>query len=171
MNTKNKYIELLNRQLEKLEEPNFELSAWKRSTILILSSIFGENNFRTRSIETIEYEYSSWSLRDESGNKDPVKAICKETLQTIISEIELSDNFSEKPSNNTNLHFIWEAFENALTGAKSKELKRTLTEEQNEELKKTETDLILQKLPDDTKKNILKQILLSGELKDWLLNH
>lgn len=169
MNNKDKYISLLKEQLNKLDSPGFDLSAWKRSTILILSTIFGENNIRTKSIETIDYEYNSWSLRDETGSKDPVKVICRETLEAIINEIELSDNIeltsTTKP---VDLSFIWEAFENELTGAKLKELRRILSTKNNADIKNTEVDIILQELPDETKRNILKQILLSKELKDWL---
>jgi len=171
MEAKDKYIALLNEQLNKLNSTAFDLAAWKKSTILILSSVFGSGNVRTKAIESIEYEYNSWSLRDESGTKDPIKIICKETLQAIISEIELSDTFiiQSSESDNTSLAFIWEAFENELTGSKSKALKKILSEEKNPNLKNTNIDIILQELPDETKRNILKQILLSEELKKWFL--
>jgi len=167
MNNKDKYISLLKEQLIKLDSPNFDLAAWKKSTILILSTIFGENNIRTKSIESIDYEYNSWSLRDESGSKDPVKVICSETLQSIIKEIELSDDIFHRPEDSSDLNFIWEAFENELTGSKSKALKKILSEEKNSDIRNTEIDIILQELPDQTKRNILKQILLSSELKKW----
>jgi hypothetical protein len=168
MNEKEKYIRLLNDQLEKLDTKVFDLTAWKRSTILILSSIYGPNDPRTRAIETIEHEYNSWSLRDESGSKDPVKVICRDTIQTIINEIELSDDLIEQTAKSTDPGFIWEAFENELTGSKSKALKKLLTEEKNNDIRNTEIDIILQELPDGTKRNILKHILLSDELKLWL---
>ena len=167
MNNKDKYISLLKEQLIKLDSPNFDLAAWKKSTILILSTIFGENNIRTKSIESIDYEYNSWSLRDESGSKDPVKVICSDTLQSIIKEIELSDDIFHRPEDSSDLSFIWEAFENELTGSKSKALKKILSEEKNSDIRNTEIDIILQELPDQTKRNILKQILLSSELKKW----
>ena len=168
MNEKEKYIRLLNDQLKKLETKAFDLSAWKRSTTLILSSIYGPNDPRTKAVETIEYEYNSWSLRDESGSKDPVKVICSDTIQTIINEIELSDDLTLQKSNSYDPGFIWEAFENELTGAKTKALKKLLTEEKNNDIRNTEIDIILQELPDETKRNILKHILLSDELKLWL---
>ncbi len=168
MNDKEKYISLLNEQLKKLDSSSFDLSAWKKSTTLILSSLFGPNNVRTKAIESIEYEFNSWSLRDETGSKDPVKLICRETLQVIINEIELSDTiFIHNSDNGISLSFIWEVFENELTGAKSKDLKKILTDEKNNDIKNTEIDIILQELPDDTKRNILKHILLSKELKAW----
>ncbi len=169
MKPKEKYIALLSEQLDKLNSTTFDLTAWKKSTVLILSSIFGTNNVRTKAIESIEYEFNSWSLRDESGTKEPLKIICKETLQSIISEIELSDTFiiHETNTDRASLDFIWEAFENELTGSKSKALKKTVAEEKNPDLKNTNIDIILQELPDETKRNILKQILLSEELKEW----
>ena len=168
MNNKEKYINLLNEQLKKLDSKSFDLTAWKKSTSLILSSLFGPNNVRTKTIESIEYEFNSWSLRDETGSKDPVKLICRETLQAIINEIELSDTiFINNPDDSISLSFIWEAFENELTGAKSKDLKKILAEEMNSDIKNTEIDIILQELPDETKRNILKHILFSEELKAW----
>ncbi len=171
MKPKDKYLALLGEQLEKLNSTTFDLAAWKKSTILILSSVFGSGNVRTKAIESIEYEYNSWSLRDETGTKDPIKIICRETLQAIINEIELSDTFiiHTTDSGSANLAFIWEAFENELTGSKSKSLKNILLEEKNPNLKNTNIDIILQELPDETKRNILKQILLSEELKKWFL--
>jgi len=171
MESKNKYLALLNEQLDKLNSTAFDLAAWKKSTTLILSSVFGSDNVRTKAIESIEYEYNSWSLRDESGTKDPIKIVCRETLQAVINEIELSDTFIAHTTVNdsTDLTFIWEAFENELTGSKSKSLKKILTEEKNQNLKNTNIDIILQELPDETKRDILKQILLSEELKKWFL--
>ena len=171
MEPKNKYLALLNEQLDKLNSTAFDLAAWKKSTMLILSSVFGSDNVRTKAIESIEYEYNSWSLRDESGTKDPIKIICRETLQAIINEIELSDTFFVHTTDSftTDLTFIWEAFENELTGSKSKSLKKILSEEKNQNLKNTNIDIILQELPDETKRDILKQILLSEELKKWFL--
>ncbi len=168
MKPKEKYIALLKNQLDKLNSPTFDLAAWKKSTILILSSIFGAGDVRTYAIESIEYEYNSWSLRDESGSKDPVRIICRETLLAIIDEIELSDTFIVPTrEENMNLAFIWEAFENELTGSNSKLLKKTVLEEKNPNLRNTNIDIILQELPDETKRNILKHILLSEELKKW----
>ena len=43
----------------------------------------------------------------------------------------------------------------------------SFAEEKNPDLKNTNIDIILQELPDETKRNILKQILLSEELKEW----
>ncbi len=170
MKPKDKYITLLKEQIDKLDSKTFDLTAWKQSTILILSSAFGQNDVRIKAIESIEYEYSSWSLRDESGNKDPIKILCRETLQTIIKEIELSDSFVSGHDNcDTDLGFIWEAFENDLTGARSKALKKLLSEENNQDIKNTEIDILLQELPDETKRSILKHILLSEEIRKWLL--
>ncbi len=169
MKPKEKYIVLLSEQLDKLNSTTFDFTAWKKSTVLLMSSIFGVNNVRTKAIESIEYEFNSWSLRDESGTKNPLIIICRETLQSIINEIELSDTFilHETNKDKANLDFIWEAFENELTGSKSKALKKVLVEEKNPNLKNTNIDIILQELPDETKRNILKQILLSEQLKEW----
>lgn len=172
MEQKEKYLALLNEQLEKINSKSFDLIAWKKSTALLVANLFGQEDTRTRSIDSIEYEYNSWSLRDESGTTDPVKVLCKETLQTIIQELKLTDilELPDKYTDQTDLQFIWEAFEDELTGARLKKLRKELTETSNAELKLAEIDILLQELPEETKRNIIRKILSSESLKKWLLS-
>lgn len=85
-----KEIKLLEAQIEKLNVKGFDLNAWKQYTVVILSRIFGENDPKIRQIEKIEYDHSSWSLRDTSGSAatmDSCKNLGREILLAAIDEL------------------------------------------------------------------------------------
>ncbi len=89
---KSQYIRLLKKQIQKLEDENFDLEAWKTSAITVLHRIFGESDLRAKQIENLKIDYSSWALRDSNSNYKPVetaKLKGKEVLNTAIDEIEI----------------------------------------------------------------------------------
>ncbi len=63
-----KEIALINKQLESLVAKNFDLEAWKSHTIIFLERIFGKESSKVRMIKELNYNYSSWSLRDANWN-------------------------------------------------------------------------------------------------------
>lgn len=87
-----KYITLLKTQIEKLDEESFDLEAWKSSTIVVLSRIFGDHSSKINQIEKIRFELGSWSLRDASGHSDQMhscKMRGKAILDACITELEI----------------------------------------------------------------------------------
>jgi hypothetical protein len=86
--TMEKEIQLLHARLQKLEERTFDLNSWKQGTIAVLDSILGPDNLKRKLIEDIDFQMSSWSLRDTTGDVDSVKKTCADVLETIILEIE-----------------------------------------------------------------------------------
>lgn len=86
-----KFIKLLNHQIQKLELDDFDLEAWKSSTISVLSRVFGKSDPRIGQIEGLKIDYSSWALRDSNSKYKPIES-CKrkgkEILVTAIEEIE-----------------------------------------------------------------------------------
>ena len=64
-----KETKLLKQQIDKLSDKDFDLQGWKKYTIIILTRIFGEKSEKIRMVDKLEYEFSSWSLRDASGNE------------------------------------------------------------------------------------------------------
>lgn len=89
---KSQYIKLLKKQIEKLELEDFDLEAWKSSSISVISRVFGKEDVRAEQIEKLKIDYSSWTLRDSNANYKPVesaKRMGKEILQTAIEEIEI----------------------------------------------------------------------------------
>lgn len=88
---KQQYIRLLNNQVEKLASEDFDLEAWKSSTVSVLTRIFGGDDPRIQQIDQLKIDYSSWALRDSNAGYQPI-ASCKrkgkELLVTAIEEIE-----------------------------------------------------------------------------------
>jgi hypothetical protein len=86
-----KEIVLLKAQVEKLKQKRFDLEAWKNQTLLFLNRIFGATHPIVKMILDLKYDYSSWHLRDATGNEkldDPVKMQAREILDAAILELE-----------------------------------------------------------------------------------
>lgn len=118
-------VDLLRQQIEALDARKFDLEAWKASTLLFVSRIFGTLSEHVRQIRDLKYDYSSWSLRDTSGGNhqtDPVRARAKEILEAGITELQ---KFG-KPSPSHSTSAILEVFQNELTGKEMGELKNIL---------------------------------------------
>mgnify|MGYP000326093781 CR=1 FL=1 len=86
MNPK-KSIEVLQAQIAKLEEKEFDLNAWKNFTVLLLERIFGLNTKKISAIEKIKYDQGSWVLRDETGYTNSMEA-CKKLGREVLEEAE-----------------------------------------------------------------------------------
>jgi len=124
-----KEIELLNKQVEKLNRKDFDLEAWKEYTIVIIGRIFGESSHKINLIRNIEYEHSSWSLRDTSGQSaiESCKKLGREILEASIAELE---NFGVPRSSENSgvklVEIINEALQDELKGSQYKELKQIM---------------------------------------------
>ncbi len=86
-----KEIKLLETQLQKLDQKDFDLEAWKQYTVVLLARIFGPDDPKIKQVEKIEYDFSSWSLRDTTGKSaymETCKKLGREILQASIDELE-----------------------------------------------------------------------------------
>lgn len=86
-----KKIELLKKQMAKIDTKDFDLEAWKSSTIVILGSIFGDDSQKIRQIENIKYKSSGFATASAShswDNMDSCKKRGKEILDACITELE-----------------------------------------------------------------------------------
>lgn len=89
---KEKYIKLLNKQKDKLSLDDFDLDAWKISTIHLFTIIFNSQDPKIKEINQLTIDNSSWTLRDSSPKNNPIdtcKRKCLEILDIAIDEIEL----------------------------------------------------------------------------------
>lgn len=133
--------------------------------------VFGLNAPQVKAIEKIDYAYSSWALRDESGATDPVKTACRSTLEVIIREVELMDTYptetEKSPLTDKELNFIWDSFENELTGASVKKLKQLLLAT---EIQPLEVEKFLKDLPGQTTVTLLQAIISAPQFTKWLTN-
>jgi hypothetical protein len=169
---KEQQIELLRKQIEKLEDKKFDLQAWKKHTVILLAGIFGEDNIKVKQIEKIEYEYNSWSLRDTSGYSsylDSCKKLGREILQASISELEIAGAPSEtKQTGNIEIQIILDALDDELKGSQYKAMMKLLKSEENYEEKARRLNDILKELDSETIMAIIKGILLHEKFRDAL---
>lgn len=144
----NKKIAALTELLTSIESGKFDLEAWKLKASIVLKKIFGESDEKARLIEQLQYNFSSWSLRDHSGGKqhDPVKTKASEIIEAGILELQLQEN--EDP--------IIKALNENLSGKKYAKLLELIGNKDNKGIKNLVTNL-----DNDTKEQLLTQILLS----------
>jgi hypothetical protein len=158
---KEKEIELIKKQIEKLENKDFDLEAWKISTILILERVFGYDSSKITEIKNIHQDLSSWSLRDTMGTSsgyDASKKYGKEILEACIMELETlgAPNDIKKSTKPESLLFevLLESLENELKVSQFKNLKKisNIKDKQERESKLTnflsdlDNEIILQML-------------------------
>jgi len=158
---KEKEIELIKKQIEKLDNKDFDLEAWKISTILILERVFGSDSSKITKIENIHQDLSSWSLRDTLGNSsgyDASKKFGKEILEACIMELETlgTPNKIKKSTKPESLpvEVLLESLENELKVSQFKNLKKisNIKDKQERESKLTnflsdlDNEIILQML-------------------------
>ncbi|MEM6361596.1 MAG: hypothetical protein AAF731_16000 [Bacteroidota bacterium] len=89
---KEKYIKLIDNQISKLSNEDFDLDAWKGSTKYVLVLIFGPKDAKVNEIENLKIDYSSWALRDSKSDYKPIetcKKKGKELLEIAKDELEL----------------------------------------------------------------------------------
>ncbi|MBI9037847.1 MAG: hypothetical protein JEY97_06915 [Bacteroidales bacterium] len=159
-----KEIEVLNNQIEKLSAKDFDLEAWKKYSIVILARIFGDKSPKIKQIESIEYDYSSWALRDTSGSSsymETCKKLGEEILKASISEIETFGLPDKEISVETSEIYdsIISSLQDELKGSQFKEIIGIIKSDKKKEIKKK---LVFEKLKNfsiDCSNEILSNIL------------
>ncbi|RLD38763.1 MAG: hypothetical protein DRI83_02135 [Bacteroidetes bacterium] len=166
-----KEIIILKKQIERLEVKEFDLEAWKKFTIVMLARIFGDTSEKIRQIESIEYDYSSWSLRDTSGSSsylDSCKKLGRKILEASIEELEafgLPDNSGE---DDKFFGLIIEALQDELKGAQFKALKDVILKTKNAGDMKDKVREILNDYDTGVPVDILTSILTNTVFKHEL---
>jgi hypothetical protein len=122
-------IKVLEKQIEKLNAKEFDLTAWKNSAVLLLEKIFGKGNPKIRAIENIKYDQGSWVLRDQTGytnSMEACKKLGKEIMEEAIMELEAFGP-PETGRDRVSIDIIITALEDELTGSQFRELKSILS--------------------------------------------
>lgn len=168
-----KEIKLLEEQIFKLDSKNFDLEAWKQYTIVLLARIFGDNNQKVRQIEKIEYDYSSWSLRDTSGSSaylETCKKLGKEILQASIDELKAFGipDLSEAQENYIPVEIIVESLEEDLKVSQFRKLKNLVNSSKSREEKIKIAKELLNNLDREAALNVVFNILSNPKLKGKL---
>lgn len=163
-----KYIELINSQLEKLNEKNFDLKSWKTATILILDRIYGENSKIAEEIQNINFDMSSWTLRDtlaKQSNIDASKQKGKSILEAAINELNLVGLPEKENKSSLNLEILLNAMTNELKGSQYKEITEIAKSREKYNAKRTKILDKLKTYGSDVSENILASILANDEMK------
>lgn len=71
---------------------NFDLDVWKIKASIIFKKLFGENDEKIALVSKLNYDFSSWSLRDENGSKhlDSVREQAHGLTEAALVEYELT---------------------------------------------------------------------------------
>lgn len=165
-----KEIQFLQKQIQKLSDPAFDLNTWKSSTILVLEKIFGRDSEKIRMIRNIHYDYSSWTLRDSSGisASEIVRKTGRDILETAINELELFGVPELSETRQTDLSVIREALEDSLRISQYRELISIINESGDRSQRKKKITEKLKTYGDETVREILAGILSHpnpGDLK------
>ncbi|MCD4698108.1 MAG: hypothetical protein K8S16_17925 [Bacteroidales bacterium] len=164
-----KEIKLLEAQIKKLENKGFDLDAWKQYTVVLLARIFGEQNPKIRQIEKIEYDFSSWALRDTTGKSaymDTCKKLGREVLQASIDELNAfglpeKETVKEK---SLPVSIIEQALEDELKVSQIRKLKEIVNSGMKEDKKKEALQTLFKSFDKNFLENMLLHILSSPDL-------
>lgn len=156
-----KEIFILRKQIEKLNDPKFNLSVWKNTAVLVLDRIFGRDSEKINLIKNINYDHSSWTLRDTSGvpASEIVKKIGCEILETAIQEIEVFGLPELKDGGKIEISVIQSALEDTLRISQYRELLAIISENKDRSDRKKFLAEKLQTFGDESVRSILANIL------------
>jgi len=157
---------ILKKQLTKLEDDNFDLEAWKSSSIALLSRLFGPSDPKVKQIENLRIDYGSWALRDASSRYNPVKSckkVGKEIIEASIDELEAFGPTETKQSQE-----IIQLLENELKVSQLKSIKGILKSKNSKEEKVREIVKKLNTFPKHLASNLLSKILITLNINEHL---
>lgn len=165
-------IELLQKQIEKLNHKSFDLEAWKKHTIILLEAVFGSGSQKVKQIENIEYEYNSWSLRDTSGYSaylDSCKKLGREVLEASIEELEmLGAPKNESDEGKMAVSIVLDALDDELKGSQYKALMKLLKSNMSKKEKERQVHDIIKELDNETVVAILLGIIMHKDFVNAL---
>ena len=163
-----KEIQLLQKQIDKLNAPDFDLGAWKSGTIILLERLFGANNQKIAQVEKIKYDQSSWALREAKGSTNMMETCKIQGKEILLISIDELENFGlprdvvaaqAAPFKTV----ILKALENELKISQHREVLRIIGSDKNYTEKQKELIETLNDYGHDCVANILASILLAEE--------
>ena len=163
-----KEIKLLEQQIARLNDKGFDLEAWKKYTIIIIARIFGSADEKIRQVEQLESDFSSWSLRDASGNEsyeERTKKLAKEILTAAVDEIKVFGIIESSENNpDKNLEAILNIILDELKGSQVKQLKGILSSRQSKVEKQRKIKELLEDMGENGAYTVLTSVLMYPEM-------
>lgn len=176
-----KQIELLRKQIEKLDDKDFDLDAWKSSTTVILGRIFGDNYQGIKAIEKIKFDSGGWAIGDAShfwDNMTSCKKQGKEILEACITELEtfglpekkktdssgININLTQNQNQTVNINLLISALEDELTVSQLREVNDLMKVDEPKSEKKRKIIEKIKSFGSDVASNILANILTNPNI-------
>ena len=168
-----KEIQLLRKQIEKLDADDFDLEAWKSGAVIMLERLFGPENQKIAQIEKIKYDQSSWALREAKGSKNMMETCKRRGKEVLLIAIDELAHFGlpEEVSEAQAAPFkavIVQALEGELKIAQYRELVRIIDSDKKLEEKQKKLIDTLNSYGHDITDNILASILLADQTIKYL---
>lgn len=172
-----KQIELIKKQLDKLDSPDFDLEGWKSSSIVILSRIFGDNYSGIKALENIKY--SGGGFGDVHwDNLTTCKKQGKDILGACVTELEtfgqpepkknenssININLTQNQNQTVNITLLISALEDELTVSQFKEINELMKTEEPKSEKKKKIIEKIKSFGSDVASNILANILTNPNI-------
>ncbi len=170
---KEKEIEILKKQIKKLDAADFDLEAWKTGAIILLERLFGPGNQKISQLEKIKYDQSSWALREAKGSKNMMETCKKQGREILDIAIDELDHFGlpeeiEEAQAAPFKATVVQALENELKISQYREVVRIIDSDKKPVEKKKELIDALNDYGHDVAENVLASILLSEQTKKYL---
>lgn len=168
-----KEIQLLRKQIEKLDAEDFDLEAWKSGAVIILERLFGSENQKIAEIEKIKYDQSSWALREAKGSKNMMETCKRRGKEVLLIAVDELTHFGlpEEVTEAQAAPFkavIVQALESELKIAQYREIVRIIDSDKKLEEKQKEIIDAFNSYGHDFTDNILASILLAEQTKKYL---
>ena len=165
-----KEIKLLEAQLDKLDQKGFDLEAWKQYTVVLLARIFGSDDPKISQVQKIEYDYSSWSLRDTSGKTaylETCKKLGREIIQASIDELKTFGIPADTVVSNMAIpiEVITSALEEELKVSQMKQIQSIINSDKTAEDKRKDLLDLVNTFDTDFSQKVLAVILANDALK------
>ncbi len=135
-----KYITLIENQISNLDKSDFDLEAWKSSTIVVLSRVFGDDQNKMKQIKDLRVDFGSWTLRDTDGLHSEM-ANCKirgrAVLEAAIVELRtlgVPEETTEIESKEVIGNVVLKVLEEELRGSELRALKAMLQQNSDEKV-------------------------------------
>ena len=174
-----KQIELIKKQIDKLGEKDFNLDAWKSSTIVLLSRIFDNIYPGIKAIEKIEFHGGGWGTSEVSHFWDNTESCKKQgidILEACITELKEFGQPEKKENNksgiNINLtqnqtvsiNILMSALEDELTVSQLREINEVIKIDEPKSEKRRRMIDKIKSFGSDVASNILANILTNPNI-------
>ena len=163
-----KEIKLLEQQITRLNDKDFDLEAWKKYTIIVLARIFGSGDEKIKQTKQLEFDNSSWTLRDATGNssyEERTRKLAKEILKAAIDEIIVFGvSVTTENNQDKNLSAIQTIILDELKGSQVKQLKHILSSRQSKAEKGRKIKELMEDMGENGAYAVLTAILMYPEM-------